>query len=301
MTEAIEASRRGFLALADGEISAPLRSELCGGRILMMPAEHCSGTGVIKVICPALGASKGIAHGVDGVVLWIDSDTGTVGAMLDVLALTALRTGAASGLASSLLAPATASVLAMLGAGEQALDQIEGVCAVRPISEVRIASRSPERRLLLGQRVKLAHPDVHYLGFESTAEALTGADVVCAATRSTSPLFELEELARDVHVNAIGAFRPDMSEVPPEAFRAATLVVVDQVSAALAEAGDVITALDSGALQTEELAELGDLLGAAQPVRSGLTIFKSVGIAAQDWSLAELVVRRAREEGLLAG
>jgi ornithine cyclodeaminase len=130
-------------------------------------------------------------------------------------------------------------------------------------------------------------------------EALVGADVVCTATRAMEALFDVGDLKPDVHINAVGAYRPDMREIPNEVFRRASVVVIDQVEAALAEAGDLIAAIRAGAVAVGSLIELGTLLAVPQGERTGITVFKSVGIAAQDWSIAELVVRRAREAGLI--
>jgi ornithine cyclodeaminase/alanine dehydrogenase-like protein (mu-crystallin family) len=155
-------------------------------------------------------------------------------------------------------------------------------------------------------------------------QAVRGADVICTATRSAVPLFEAADLAPGAHINAVGAYRLDMSEVPPEAFRRASPVVIDQLEAALAEAGDLVDALDGGYLGRADIVEIGQLLigneaqagadsadvHAAAPAAAsgpgvssgpGLTIFKSVGIAAQDWAVCELAVRRAREAGAMPG
>lgn len=299
VADAIEASRKGFLAAARGEIVAPLRSALFNGRVLIMPAEHKSGSGLIKVINPWLSASKGVAPGIDGTVLWIDGGVGSVGALLDVIVLTALRTGAASGLATSMLARDDAAVLAMIGSGTQAMDQIAAVCAVRPITEVRIYSRNSDHSLSLHDRVIVTLPGIHCRTVEAIVDAVRGADVICTATRSTEPLFGSDEIASTVHINAIGAYRPEMCEVPAAVFGKATKVVVDEIAASLAEAGDVIQALEAGALHQDELVEMGNLLEAPAERYDGVTIFKSVGIAAQDWSMAELAVQRARDSGLL--
>ncbi len=299
MPDAIEASRRAFSAAARGEITGPLRTSLSRERVLVMPAEHSSGSAVIKVISLR---PDGRAHGlpsIGGGVLWIDGPTGRIAAMIDAAALTALRTGAASGLATSLLAPPSSRVLAMLGAGDQAADQVAGVCAVRPIREIRVHSRRRPRSEELRDRLRLAYPGVAVDAAESARRAVRGADVICTATRSAQPLFEAGDLAPAAHVNAVGSYRLDMCEVPPEAFRRAAVVVIDQLQAALAEAGDLVQALDGGYLHRADVIEMGQLLtgGAAHP--AGLTIFKSVGIAAQDWAVCELAVRRARDAGLL--
>jgi ornithine cyclodeaminase/alanine dehydrogenase-like protein (mu-crystallin family) len=306
MPDAIEASRRAFSAAARGEITVPLRSSLSRDRVLVMPAEHSSGSAVIKVISlQPDGWASGLPS-IGGGVLWIDGPTGQIAALIDAAALTALRTGAASGLATSLLAPPSSQVLAMLGAGDQAADQVAGVCAARPIREIRVHSRRRQRSEELCERLRLGHPGVAVTPAESASRAVRGADVICTATRSAAPLFDAADLKPAVHVNAVGSFRLDMGEVPPEAFRRADAVVVDQLAAALAEAGDLVQALDRGYLRREDIVEIGQLLtsGVAAPASrppGGLTIFKSVGIAAQDWAVGELVVRRARETGAIPG
>jgi ornithine cyclodeaminase len=104
-----------------------------------------------------------------------------------------------------------------------------------------------------------------------------------------------------VHINAVGAYTAEMCEIPAAAFARASIVVIDQRAAAAAEAGDLIQAIAAGQLRADSLVEIGDLLAGHAGPPGGLTIFKSVGIAAQDWALGELVVSRARESGAMAG
>jgi ornithine cyclodeaminase len=299
MAEAIEATRRGFAAATRGEVTGPLRTSLAGHRVLVMPVEHVSGSGLIKVISLPENARERGVPSIGGVVLWIDAETGEIPALLDGESFTALRTGAASGLATDLLAAPDSRVLAMLGAGGQAADQVAAVAAVRPITEVRVHSRGQERSAELCRELGARHPGVAVHVAGSAAEAVRGADVICTATRSTAPLFDEADLAEHAHVNAIGAYTLEMSEVPPGAFGRASAVVIDQLDAVLAEAGDVVDALDAGQLRREDLIEIGSLLSGTAPPAAGLTIFKSVGIAAQDWSVCELAIQRAREAGLL--
>jgi ornithine cyclodeaminase len=297
MTDAIETSRRAFAAAARGEITAPLRTPLSRHRTLVMPAEHVSGSALVKVIdLQPDGWRQGLPS-IGGTALWIDADSGRVSAMLDATALTALRTGAASGLATALLAAPGASVLAMLGTGGQAPDQVGAVCAVRPIAEVRVFGQHAARRAQLCDELTAAHPGITCTPAASAADAVRGAHVICTATRSREPLFQLRDLAGQVHINAVGAYRPDMCEVPAEAFGRATAVVIDQLEAVLAEGGDVIQAIAAGQLRPDRLVEISQLLAAPPAPPGGTTIFKSVGIAAQDWALAELVVSRAWPAG----
>jgi ornithine cyclodeaminase len=293
MPDAIQASRRAFSAALNGEVTGPLRTSLSRHRVLVMPAEHTSGSALVKVIGLQPGGWQHGLPSISGAVLWIDPGTGRVAALLDATALTALRTGAASGLATALLAAPGASVLAMLGTGGQATDQIEAVCAVRPIREVRLFGRHAGRRAALCADLAARHPAISFLDAPSAAEAVRGAHVICTATRSQAPLFEARDLEPEVHINAVGAYRPDMCEIPAQAFGQAAIVVIDQLEAALAEAGDVLQAIAAGYIRPESLVEIGQLLAAPADPPAGMTIFKSVGIAAQDWALAELVVGRA--------
>jgi ornithine cyclodeaminase/alanine dehydrogenase-like protein (mu-crystallin family) len=292
MTDAIEATARAFASVARGEVTSPLRSTLSRDRTLLMSAEHVTGSALVKVITSSADGWREGRPSIEGSVLWIDGATGRVDAVLDAGALTGLRTGAASGLATSLLARPEATVLAMLGAGDQAADQIAGVRAVRPISEVRIFSRRPSRREELCEALGQGAPGVVFTALASPSEAVRGADIVCTATRATSPLFEVEDLEPTVHINAVGAYRKDMCEVPAGAFELARLVAVDQLDAVLAEAGDLLRALEAEQLRPETLVTVADLLARPAEPSGGITIFKSVGIAAQDWAVAELVARR---------
>jgi ornithine cyclodeaminase/alanine dehydrogenase-like protein (mu-crystallin family) len=300
MHDAIEASRKGFAASVRGELTGPPRSALSRHRVLVMPAEHSSGSALVKVISLQPGGWEQGLPSIGGGVLWVDGATGRITALLDATALTALRTGAASGLATSLLARPASSVLAMLGSGGQAADQVAAVCAVRPIQEVRVFSRRDDRREKLSARLRAAHPGVSFHPVGSPREAVRGADVICTATRSQAPLFEAGDLAPQAHINAIGAYTADMCEIPAAAFAQAAIVTIDQLEAVLAEAGDLIQAMDAGQLRSESLVEIGHLLAGQDRPAEGLTIFKSVGIAAQDWALGELVVSRARERGAIA-
>ncbi len=240
------------------------------GRSLFMPGRAGPYTG-IKVVSTTPGDPAGIV----GV---FDPDGHLIG-LVDGATLTAIRTGAASGLATRILAPEDSSTLAMLGAGAMAADQIEAVRTVRPIERVLIWSRRRERAEALARRVggiPVATPD----------EAVAEADVVTTATPSTTPLFRDRSLRNPVHINAVGAFTPDMAEVPPETVTRA-YVVVDDLDAAAVEAGDLIQAHRTPDATVSDL-----LAGVARP-KSTVTLFKSVGIASQDVAAAVAALEAA--------
>ena len=160
-------------------------------------------------------------------------------------------------------------------------------------------SRTGERRDRLCAHLAALHPGISFLPAASSRAAVRGAHVICTATRSEAPLFEADDLAAEVHINAVGAYRATMCEVPAAALAQASLVVIDDLEAAMAEAGDLIQAIEAGQLRRERLVEIGRLLTTPARPPGGLTVFKSVGIAAQDWALADLVVSRARERGIM--
>lgn len=226
------------------------------------------------------------------------AETGLLLATMDGALLTKLRTGAASGLATELLADKNASILAVFGTGVQAESQIEAVCCVRPIEEVLVFGRSPSASEEFAKRIsgsvgQLVRGDV-------TLEDLRRADVICTATNSTEALFQIGDVKPGAHINAIGAYRPEMCEISAELIGGCRLIV-DELEAALEEAGDIIQPLSSGLITEDHIAgELGDLVDVKVDVpRSSdeVTVFKSVGSAVQDFVCArDLFERAGRKE-----
>ena len=268
MGDAIEAMRTAFSR--DREV--PLRTLV--GSSLFMPGRVGSTTG-IKVVSVVPGQPSGIVAVFD--------EIGEPVGIVDGPTLTAIRTGAVCGLATDLLAPADASTMALLGAGAMAPDQVEAVRAVRPIDRVTVWSRSPRRARdladIVGGQVATTVPD-----------GIEGAAIVSCATPATSPLFEDQDLERTVHVNAVGAFTPEMAELP-QALLDRAFVVVDDIEAAAEEAGDLIQAGRSPDVDLATLLEHGH-----RP--HDVTVFKSVGIASQDIAAARVALANAERDGL---
>jgi ornithine cyclodeaminase len=265
MSDAVEAMRRAFSV----ESEAPLRTQVGGS--LVMPG-RLGETMAVKVVSTVPGNPAGLVavFGGDGSPLGI----------VDGPTLTAIRTGAVSGLATDLLAPGSASTLAMLGAGAMAFDQVEAIRAVRLLTRVLVWSRTPERAEHLALRV----------GGDAVADAdqaVAQAEIVSCATPSTFPLFDSRSLGSGTHVNAVGAYTPEMVELPADLVRSA-YVVVDDVDAAAAEAGDLVQA---GKLPDTTLRDL--LKGVSPGIAQDFTVFKSVGIAAQDVAAAEMALANA--------
>jgi alanine dehydrogenase len=233
----------------------------------------------------------------------VDAVTGRPVALMDGTYLTALRTGAASGVATELLARPDARVAAVFGAGAQARTQLEAVCTVRPIDRVRVYDTSREAATAYAEEMRThgqpIPPDIAVAA--SAAEAVRDADVICTATTATTPVFSDADLKPGVHVNAIGAYTPEMQEIPAETVARAT-IVVDSRSASLAEAGDLIIPLRSGLISEDSIrGEIGQVAAGQIPGRLSpdeVTFFKSVGVAVQDVAVADLVLQRAVSLGL---
>ena len=297
MPEAIDAVEAGFVALSSGRAHVPLRATLPlrgpGSILLVMPAAlDGAARASVKVVSVVPGNEARGLPLVQAAVLVVDADSGAPRALLDGTTFTALRTGAAGGVAARRLARADARVVALYGTGAQARTQLEALLAVRRIREVRVVSRSREHALAFA--TDFARPGVRLL--VAGREAARGADVVICATTSVEPVFDADSLADGAHVTGVGSYRPDMREIPPEAFHGA-LVVVDQREAALAEAGELVAAVRGGILRAVDLVEIGEER-ARRTSDAQRTVFKSVGNAVQDLVVADRVVARAETEGL---
>ncbi|WP_410579323.1 ornithine cyclodeaminase family protein [Amycolatopsis sp. lyj-108] len=287
MSAAIDAVRNGFLALRRGEFEMPTRTVLRDGGFLVMSTHHRpTASAMIKTLSLDF---DGRVPAIVGTVVWSELGHGRH-LVADATEVTRIRTGAIVGVATDLLAPPEAKTCALIGAGGQAADQIRAVHAVRPLTELRIVARGPERaRALAKVLVEELHLDTVHVETD-VDEAVRDADIVCCATTSTTPLFSHLSLADHAHVNAIGAFRPTMRELPDELLAEAT-VVIDERDAVLEESGEIIHALEAGAITEDDLIELGTALTDGIPKRSGRTVFKSVGVAMQDWAIADLLAR----------
>lgn len=302
MGELLDAIEAAFRDVARGRDHSPLRThvELPGGDLLLMPGVREGATGTsVKLVTVTPGNAQRDLPTVQAVVVWLDALTGQPRAAFDGATITAMRTGAASGVAARLLARPDARVLAMIGAGAQAPWQVRAVLAVRPIEEVRVYAPSAERRSdLVEVLTEDLGPSVTIRDLADAEATVRGADVICAATTASEAVFDAGWVADGCHVNGIGAYRPDMVELPAGLFERAAVTAVDARAAAMAEAGDVLAAVGAGVLAENDIVELGtiDRSWVASRDPAAVTVFKSVGLAIQDVAAAEVAARR-----LLAG
>jgi ornithine cyclodeaminase/alanine dehydrogenase-like protein (mu-crystallin family) len=298
MPELLDAVEAAYRDVAAGRDRSPLRSRvpLPSGDLLLMPGVREGGAGsTVKLVTVTPGnAAKGLPT-IHAVVLWFDAETGKPRAVLDGATVTAMRTGAASGVGTRLMARPDASVLALFGTGAQAAWQVRAVLAARPIRELRVFARTPSARHAFAATMAAElGQEVQVVAAASAEEAVRGADVICCATTSSEPIFSADWVMPGVHVNGVGSYRLDMVEIPPELFGRADRVAVDARSVALEEAGDLVAAIHRGILAADQFVEVGTIGRdwAARRDPQAITIFKSVGLAIQDLAAAELVIRR---------
>jgi alanine dehydrogenase len=305
MGQAIEAIKSAFAQLSTGQADVPLRAALevprHNGVTLFMPGYLAQDDQMAVKIVSVFNdnPTKGLPL-IHALVVVVDATTGRPTAVMDGTVLTALRTGAASGAATDLLARQDARTAAVFGAGAQGRTQLEAVCAVRPIREARVYDVSPKQAAAyadeMSQRLSLP-----VKAAETPAEAVRQADVICTATTSSSPVFDDADVRPGTHINAVGAYTPRMQEVPAETVLRAR-VVIDHHEASLAEAGDLLIPLGQGLMTEAHIyAELGEIVAGRKPGRASseeITLFKSVGVAVQDVAAAAAVLEAAQRLGL---
>ncbi len=292
MREAIDAVERAFGEFAKSSVSMPPRSTIMldkyGGSVSLMPSyleeTDALATKIISIY------PRNPERGLPTTAAWIvvnDPETGMMEAMLEGTYLTAVRTGAVSGVAARYLAPEDSSVAAVIGCGVQGRTQAWAIAETIELDELRIFDLSTQRMEdFAGEMGSKLGVDI--VQSDSGADAVRGADVVLTATTSKEPVVRREWLGERVHVSAIGSFYPDYRELDTAIIREAK-VVVDSVEAIMEE----------GAITGDHIhAELGEIVLGLKEGRTpddGLTAFKSVGLAIQDSSVANLVMKKWRE------
>jgi ornithine cyclodeaminase len=252
--------------------------------LLAMPSLRRGGMAVVKVVTVIRGRAGGLSSH-----LLAFGPGGDLLAVIEAHQLTARRTAAASVLAARTLDAGKARRLAVLGAGRQARAQVEAYAAAMPIETITIWARRPEAAEELAQYSRRTGCSVGVAS--SPEEAVRDADIITCATASETPLVLGDWVGPGTHVDLVGGFRPAMREADDALMARATIVA--DTKAALAEAGDLVLPIASGVIDRDEVLLLSDLLSGKLPVRRGdITVFKSVGHAAEDLVIAELLLER---------
>jgi ornithine cyclodeaminase/alanine dehydrogenase-like protein (mu-crystallin family) len=290
--DAVDALERAFGRVEDTIVPQRSHVEIPGGTLLLMPSASPIGAGVKLVTVNPSNPGRGLPL-INGVYALFDPHTLEATAVFDGGGLTGLRTAAVSGLATRFMARPDAHRLVIFGAGVQATAHLDAMASVRPVREVVIVSRTQSRAEGLVDRARGA-------GMDATAgkpESVAGADIVCTCTTSNEPLFDGSLLAPGTHVNAVGAFEPHARELDDTTMQNAR-IVVEERAAALEEAGDLITPMQSGAITPESIvADLAECVAGveARTDPEQITVFKSVGLALEDLAVAVAAVERMGE------
>src|SRR5712692_7308291 len=292
MEKAIELVESGFLHLASGEAqNHPRRRVQCGASATL----HYMAA--VDLAFGYLGAKIYSTHPQTGAyftVLLYAAD-GRPLASIEANALGQIRTGAASGVATRLLARPEAAVVGVIGSGFQAETQLEALALVRRVREIRVFSRSAENRNRfaseMGRRL-----GVPVAAAETAEEAIHGCDIAVTATSARDPVLMGDWLAPGCHVNAVGSNHARRRELDAAAVGRASLIVADSVEQARMESGDLIAAFEQGAGNWDQVVELADVLSGKHPGRraaTDVTLFKSNGLALEDIAVAGYVYQEA--------
>ncbi|MEM7303177.1 MAG: ornithine cyclodeaminase family protein [Pseudomonadota bacterium] len=304
MADAIDCMEETMIHVSQGKANLPLRTvmDIDGtNKLGIMPGAMTLDDGAetlygIKVLSlfpgnPAKGLSSHI-----GVVVLFDPTTGAPEIAMNADAVTAIRTAAASAAATRKLANGEAKSLAIVGTGEQAESHLEALCLVCNFSEVRIAGRTKEKAENFIASVKPHHPDVTFIAAPDIQSAVADADVVCSVTSTAEPVLFGEWIGPGTHVNAVGASMPFVQEID-ETLLLKSELFTDYRPSALAQAKEIISAIESGKISEDHIrAEIGEVFSGSKSGRrsaDAITLYRSLGVAAQDLAAADLVRKRA--------
>ncbi len=307
MAKAIDVVEGAFSELANGTAEMPPRTVMIdpdvGGWIAYMPSYLKSGgaLGVKAVTVYKANPDKFNLPTTLGTILVQDQNTGQVVAAMDGGYLTAVRTGAVSGVATRHLARNDSRIGGILGTGVQARAQVIAMCEAASLDEVLMFSVDPEeRRNAFAEDLNDA-TGVSMRVVSSTEEVLANSDVVALATTAANPIVKAEWWKEGAHINAIGSHAPGVRELDTETI-VKSKVVCDQKESCLAEAGDIQIPIEEGAYSPDSIhGDLGAVVNGSIKGRendSEITLFKSVGLAIQDISCAALVYQQAVEQGV---
>lgn len=265
------------------------RADYWGGKLNIMSAGARSGRFAFKAY--AATAKPTVYH-----VMLYDRNEGLL-AIIEAQAIGQLRTGAASGVATRRLAAANASRIGVIGAGRQARTQLLAIAAVRDLREIRVFARDAARVAAFCDAMsREMERDVRPAA--SAKACVADAQIVVAATTSSTPVVLDAWLPPDVHVNGVGANAAARMELEPASYARARLVVTDDVDQAKVEAGEIIEAVKAGRKSWSDVRALADIVGAPAPAGGGLTIFKSLGAALEDLASASAIYDRALARGM---
>lgn len=306
MNDAIDAVKAAASTYSKGKANIPLRANLNvkehNGDSLYMYGyvPECNALGVKLVSVypdnPKLGLSACPAT-----MILENAKTGEVSCIMDGTYLTRLRTGALSGAATELLSRKDSKVFTLIGTGGQAEMQLNAVLAVRDIEEVYVCSRLIENAEKFIDRVKVGKSQ-RFVASKALNEDIYNADIITAVTVATEPVFDGKKVKRGCHVNGVGSYTPEMSEIDEAIVLNADKIIVDTMDGTINETGDFLKPMKKGLFKKEMIrGELGELVDGKCKGRESdddLTFFETTGSAVYDLVTAERMYELAIEKKL---
>lgn len=273
--------RSGFLGMMPGSCANP-RSD--GVKLLSIKPDNS------QIDLPVL----------QGAIILFDPESGSPAALIDAIEVTAIRTAAVSGLATKLLARPEAKTVAIFGCGVQAASHIDAMQAVIPVERFVIWGRSPENTEAFCEATaaRISCP----VDFIASGERAAGmADIICTVTAAAEPILKGDWVTAGTHINLVGSHDAQHRECDSDLIARAA-VFSDHTPFALKEAGEIVAAIESGAITEQHIiSELGQLVNDSKPGRKSddqITVFKSLGLVSQDLLAADLVLRNASAHDL---
>ena len=298
MTDTLAAVESVFKLQASGDATNESRRRVrAQGSTLMTMSGAVSNFGEFKGLL-GLKAYTVARSGARFYVSLFDAITGELLAFIEADKLGQMRTGAASGVATKYLAREGAKTVGVYGTGWQATSQLEAVCAVRQIEEVKVYSRKPENRERFCQQMatELGLTNIHPV---ETPQAAAGADIIITITSSREPVVLGEWLKPGTHINAAGGNSILRREFDDETIKRASFIAVDSLDQSKMESGEFVTAVEKGLLTWERVKELRHVVSGQMRGREHaeqITLFKSLGLAIEDVAAAAVVYQKAKEQ-----
>lgn len=289
MNEAIELMKKAFIQISTGNVNLPQRIKLdmpeANADSLIMPVYSSADKKyAVKIVSlNQVNPSRNLPF-IHAIMILFNAENGKPIAILDAENLTAIRTGAASGLATKLLSKLNASVAAIFGAGVQAKYQLKGICNIREIKKVFLFEKNIDKAQSFKEEIERESSITIHIS--SDLSILKEAEIICTATTSEIPVFKDESISPGTHINSIGSYQPTKREIPSETVKR-SVVFVDSKEACLKEAGDLIIPVTEG--YKIIMSEIGEVLQNKKSGRTSgkeITLFKSVGTAVQDLTCA---------------
>ena len=310
MSDIIEADKEALSIYSSQKSNIPLRSNLdipeYNGQCLFMNgyAAPAKALGVKIVSVYPENINKNLTS-VPATMVLVDVETGMVNCLIDGTYLTRLRTGAISGLATDILARKDSKIFALFGTGGQAVTQLEAVLTVRKIEEVRVFDIFKDRAEEFAKKMSEKFSkkfNVKIIAAESSDAAIDNADIITTVTTSKKPVFNANKVKKNVHINGVGSYTPEMEEIPEEILVKANKIYVDTRDGAVNESGDIITPIKKGLITKEKInGELGEVINGKIKGRENdeeMTFFETTGSAVLDLVAAQKIYEMAKAKGV---